>query len=137
MTHEEHTAQHGVRQEEDRISTPQIVAVGIASLLVFAVAGAIVARHWHTRMSQATPPPIPVETGRSKIGLVEQQLFDVATRGQRDRATRLERLGSFGWVDRPAGVAHVPIDLALQLTAKGVRAAGGPHQQERTIGGQP
>lgn len=29
-----------------------------------------------------------------------------------------ERLGSYGWVDRESGVAHIPIDRALAIIAK-------------------
>jgi hypothetical protein len=139
MTHAEHrdAEHHGVRQEEDRISTGRIVLVGIGSLAIFAIGIAFVAVDWHARMSAATPPPIPAEAGRSKIGMVEQQVFEVARRGERDRLIRLERLGSYGWVDRRTGVAHIPIDGAMQLVEKGVRARGGAAQQAREVGGQP
>ena len=30
---------------------------------------------------------------------------------------QLERLGSFGWISEPEGVAHIPIDHAMQLVA--------------------
>lgn len=130
-------AHGGVRSEEDRISTPRIVAVGVASLLIFIVSGGAVVAYFHARMTAAPLPPMPADVGRSKIGMVEQQLFGLAERGLRDREARLERLGSYGWVDRRAGVAHIPIDQAMELVVKGVRAkpAGGP--EERRIGGQP
>jgi hypothetical protein len=135
--HASHAAGHGVRSEDDRISTGTIVAVGVASLVVFFLAGLAASVYLGVREGEHGPVPIPSEVGQSKIGLVEQQDFDLAVRGQRDRAARLERLGAFGWVDRPAGVAHVPIDLAMELAAKGVRASPGPGQQQRSIGGQP
>lgn len=28
---------------------------------------------------------------------------------------QLERLGSFGWISEPDGIAHIPIDRAMQL----------------------
>ncbi len=64
---------------------------------------------------------IPPELGQSKIALVEQQLFERSTRGRRDHEARVEKLGSYGWVDRKAGVVHLPIDRAMELAAKGVR----------------
>ena len=73
------------------------------------------------REGDRPPLPIPQELGQSKIGLVEQQLFELSTRGERDRAARQERLGSYGWVDRRAGVVHLPIERAMELTAQGVR----------------
>ncbi|HEY6003314.1 MAG TPA: hypothetical protein VIV57_10610 [Anaeromyxobacter sp.] len=137
--HAEHGHAHGgARSEEDRISTPRIVAVGVASLLIFIVSGAMVAAYFKVRMTAAPPPPMPADVGRSKIGMVEQQLFGLAERGQRDREARYERLGSYGWVDRRSGVAHIPIDQAMELVVKGVRAkAGSAGQEERRIGGQP
>ena len=123
MTHAEHSdaEHHGVHQEEDRISTGRIVAVGIGSLAIFAIGIAFVVVDWRARMSAATPPPIPAEAGRSKIGMVEQQLFELSVRGERDRAAKLRRLGSYGWVDREAGVVHLPIEEAMGLVVKGVR----------------
>ncbi len=130
---------HGaVRSEDDRISTGTIVAVGVASLVVFFLAGLASSVYLSVRQGEHGPLPIPPEVGQSKIGLVEQQDFDLSVRGERDRAARRERLGSFGWVDRSAGVAHVPIDLAMDLVAKGVRASPGPAQEGRQVpGGQP
>jgi hypothetical protein len=132
---------HGARSEEDRIGSTKIVAVGIGALVVFFLASAVTVSYLRVRQGEHPPLPIPPEIGRSKIGMVEQQPFSVAFRGERDRAVRLERLRSYGWVDRGAGVVHVPIDRAMELVAKGVRAAPGPGpgptQQERNIGGQP
>jgi hypothetical protein len=136
--HEEHGHAHGgARSEEDRISTPRIVAVGIASLLIFIVSGILVSMYFEARMTAARLPPMPAEVGRSKIGMVEQQVFDLAMRGARDRSARLERLGSYGWVDRSAGIVHVPIEQAMQLVEKGARARPGGGQQQRNVGGQP
>jgi hypothetical protein len=135
--HEPHG--HGgsdVRSEEDRIGTVAILAVGVGSLLVFLLAGFVVTRYYLGAVRD--PRPFPAEVGQSKIGMVEQEQFEVAVRGERDLVTRRERLGSFGWVDRPAGVAHMPIDRAMELVARGVRAKGGPGQEERRVpGGQP
>lgn len=128
----------GVRSEEDRISTPTIVIVGVASLVVFFLAGLASSSYLQVRQGERGPLPLPPEVGKSKIGMVEQQLFELSVRGERDRAARLERLRSYGWVDRPGGVAHIPIDRAMDLVAKGVRAAPGPGQEERRVpGGQP
>lgn len=138
--HDEHAHAHGsVRSEEDRISTSRIVGVGVGSLAIFLLSAWIVIVYFRHEMAAATPPPISQEVGRSKIGMVEQQPFENARRGASDREVRLERLRSFGWVDRGQGVAHIPIDQAMDLVAKGVRAKPGSDQQdrERRIGAQP
>jgi hypothetical protein len=129
---------HGaVRSEEDRISTGRIVAIGVGALVIFFVASLVTSMYQQVRLGEHGPIPIPPEVGQSKIGMVEQQQFDLAVRGERDRAARLERLGTYGWVDRSAGVAHVPIDVAMELVAKGVRPSPAPAAQERVPGGQP
>ncbi len=137
--HEEHGHAHGgVRSEEDRISTGKILAVGVASLVLFIASGLVVTAYFQARQRERGALVVPPEIGRSKIGMVEQQLFERAVRGERDRTARRERLGSFGWVDRGAGVAHIPIEQAMELVAKGVRARPGAAQEERRIpGGQP
>jgi hypothetical protein len=128
----------GVRSEEDRISTPMIVIVGVASLVVFFLAGLAASSYLQVRQGERGPLPIPPEVGRSKIGVVEQQLFELSVRGERDRAARLEKLRSYGWVDRAGGVAHIPIERAMDLVAKGVRPAPGAAPEERRVpGGQP
>ncbi len=128
---------HGVRSEEDRIGTRVIVLVGVASLVIFFVACFVTIEWLRTKERERPFPPVPAEIGQSKIGLVEQQLFELATRGERDRAARLERLRSYGWVDRRAGVAHIPIEDAIDLVAKGVRAEPSPAEATRVPGGQP
>ena len=65
--------------------------------------------------------PVPQEIGQSKIGMVEQQLFETATRGRKDLEARRQRLGSYGWIDSKAGVVRLPIDRAMELSAQGVR----------------
>ena len=34
------------------------------------------------------------------------------------RASQQERLGSYGWIDRSSGVVHIPIERAMELTAR-------------------
>jgi hypothetical protein len=127
-----------VRSEEDRISTGTILAVGIASLLLFFFASLATGIYWRRSAGELPATPVPAEIGRSKIGMVEQQPFETAERGARDRAVREERLGTYGWVDRRRGVVHVPIDVAMGLVAQGARPPPGeaPEPPPR-LGGQP
>jgi len=109
--------------EDDRVDSRTVALVGVGALVIFALASIAAGTYLHRRVASDTPPPIPAEIGQTKIGLVEQRLFDGPLRGQGDRAARLERLRSYGWVDRAHGVAHIPIDVAMALVAAGVRAA--------------
>jgi hypothetical protein len=135
-----HAAGHGhdVRSEEDRISSGRVVAVGVASLVVFFLASLAAVGYLRLRQSEHPKVPMPAELGQSKIAMVEQDMFDVAVRGARDRARKRERLGSYGWVDREAGVAHMPIERAMDLVAKGVRPPAAPRGAEAAPpGAQP
>jgi hypothetical protein len=131
---------HGehVRSEDDHVSTGKIVGVGVASLVIFFVASLLTVMYLRGRQSEHGPMSTPPELGQSKIGMVEQQLFDVAVRGLRDRDERRERLRSYGWVNRDAGVAHMPIERAMELVIQGVRPQP-PAQAEppRPPGAQP
>ncbi len=114
---------HGVRSEEDRVPTLRLVLVGVVALLIFFTGSLIAALYQQARQRANGPIVIPAELGQSKIGLVEQQTFDLVARGERARARQLQRLGSSGWIDRKAGIAHIPIDQAMELVVDGVRAA--------------
>jgi hypothetical protein len=135
MSENEHG--HGsVRSEEDRISTRKIVAVGIASLLLFFFASLATSLYFDARRKAHGPVRVPPEIGSSKIGMVEQQIFERSRRGETDRSMRQERLRSYGWVDRRQGVVHLPIERAMELVAEGARPAPG-EGAPRPPGGQP
>ncbi len=127
---------HGVRSEEDHVPALKVALVGVAALVIFFVGSWVTVAYLGLRMEQrggyGTRPP---EVGLSKIGLVEQQPFTQAFRGERAKEQQLERLRSYGWVDRQAGVVHIPVEEAMRLVASGVRPgtdAGAP-----PAGGQP
>jgi hypothetical protein len=126
---------HGVRSEEDHVPALRLALVGAAALLVFFVGSWITVGYFGARMQARGPITIPPEIGLSKINLVEQQPFAQAVRGERSKARQLQRLGSYGWVDRKAGVAHIPIEEAMRLVASGVRP--GPETGAPAPGGQP
>lgn len=129
---------HGVRSEEDRVPVLRLVLVGVAALVIFFLGSLAAVEYLRARQAERGAIAVPPEIGQSKIGLVEQQQFDMSLRADRAKAKQVQRLGSLGWVDRQAGVAHLPIDVAMQLVAQGVRP--GPAPGERGAlpgGGQP
>jgi len=114
--------EHGrVRSEEDRIAPGPIVAVGIGALVLFFLASWVTIGYLRVKEGYRPPLPVPAELGESKLALVEQQLFELSTRGARERDAQRERLGTYGWVDRKAGIVRLPIDRAMELSAQGVR----------------
>jgi len=108
----------------------------VGALVIFFLGSIAAVGYLRARQEERGPIAIPEEVGQSKIGLVEQQIFDLAVRGERAQEKKRERLGSTGWVDKKAGVAHIPIAEAMRLVARGVRSAI-PAGGESTSGGQP
>jgi hypothetical protein len=114
-----------IRAEPDRIGTPRILAVAVASLVFFAVASWVTIRYGYDRtraeMLPDGPAATPSEIGKNKIGIVEQRLFSLAVEPADWRRQQAERLRTWGWVDRKAGVVHAPIDEAMARVARGER----------------
>jgi hypothetical protein len=122
-----------LRQEEDDARAGPASMVGLVALLVFAVAtGAVWLLEGQSERALARGrPPARPPRGEAAVGLVEQAPFpsprDALARGALPgprRATAPEdaaaaRLGSYGWVDRRAGLIHVPIERALELVLAG------------------
>ncbi|HEX9401900.1 MAG TPA: hypothetical protein VF912_17455 [Anaeromyxobacter sp.] len=114
--------EHGrVKSEVDRIAAGPIVAVGIGALVLFFLASWATIGYLRVKEGDRPPLPVPAEFGQSKVALVEQQLFELSARGARERDAQRERLGSYGWVDRKAGIVRLPIGRAMELSAKGIR----------------
>ncbi len=124
MSETQSSTPHLVRAEEDRISSHRVVAVGIGSLLVFLVASLIAIRGMvreRAALLPDGPPRAPAEVGQPKIGIVEQQLYERTRTGPQWKADQLRRLESWGWVDRQKGLAHIPVDSAIDLLIAGER----------------
>ncbi len=134
--HEHAHADHGARSEPDVVPSGSIVAVGVGALVIFLLASLAATTYLRGQERQHPLPPAPPELGRSKIGMVEQQLFELADRGARDHARRVQRLQSYGWVDRSQGIAHIPIGEAMDLVLHGVRPSGPPSAAPAPTSGQ-
>jgi hypothetical protein len=136
-------AGHGhSRSEDDYVPSRIIVLVGVGALVVFFLGSLAASAYLRVKQGEHPPLALPPETGQNKIGMVEQQIFELADRGERERAGKLRRLSSYGWVDRRAGLVHLPIDRAMDLVVRGVRPpatppTGAPASGGAPIGGQP
>jgi hypothetical protein len=108
-------------QAEEGIAWGTLLAVGIGSIVVFAVSILIATKVLHAREKELQtngPDPMPAQIGQSEIGVVDQVPFDVTRALQAYRNDRLARLEHWGWVDRKAGVVHMPIADAMELVVK-------------------
>jgi hypothetical protein len=96
-------------QEPDALPRGPILLVAAAAVFIGAaatIAGGAMALH---SRPPVRPPPPPV---------VEQTLIDGPARGiELQRAHRAE-LDRYGWVDKDAGIARIPIDRAIDIVVE-------------------
>lgn len=112
-------------QEEDRLPprrtlviTGGVIATIVLSSLVAAALlrwtlGGLDVEHGVARARPATTP--------REISGIEQTVIDVDRGGLKLLRAQQERLESYGWVDRRAGIAHIPIERAFDLYLEGKR----------------
>ena len=129
-SHTPHNDPHGSHKSEDEIAYGKVILVGVVSLAIFAAStvwAAIIFRNETKKVEEATglvhrPPRVEQE----EIGIVDQVPFSVDTRLHRWRAEHDAKLNGFGWVDRAKGIAHVPIERAMEAVAGGALPEGAP-----------
>jgi hypothetical protein len=108
------TAAHGAAEKDRlpyaRILLAMVVVLGLFSFSVFVM--------WRIEVGATLfpPAPIPLRLGQPEIHQVDQWPFDKSEqRSRKSQRERYERLNGFGWVDRDAGVVHIPIEEAMDL----------------------
>ena len=103
---------------QQQMSWPWIIGVGVASMAIFAVAtvwSTHILNSTRAEMQPAGPPPIPKQVDQYEVGIVNQRVFALDQRAAQKQLQQMERLRSYGWVDRETGVAHIPIDEAMKM----------------------
>jgi hypothetical protein len=114
----------------DEINYPKVIGVGVVSLVIFALCtwwAAVILRHQTKTTEEATGAAKPaIDIGRDEIGIVDQVPFIIDHRLQNWREGHKARLDGYGWVDRAKGIAHVPIDSAMDAVAAGAMPMGAP-----------
>jgi hypothetical protein len=106
-----------VRQESDTLPNRKIIATTIASFVVFATAVAVAGLLLGgSRQGRDTGPASP-SAAPITIGTVEQRLILASPRGLDLRRDQRAALDHYGWVDRDAGLARIPVERAIDLVA--------------------
>ncbi|KFA90828.1 hypothetical protein Q664_25930 [Archangium violaceum Cb vi76] len=67
----------------------------------------------------------PRELGKAEINIVNTGLIELDTRAEDEKAEQRKRLHGYGWVDRDAGVVHIPIERAIERVVEQRRDGGG------------
>lgn len=120
---------HGEHGGEDEIDFVKVIAIGAASLAIFAVCtywAATILHRETARIEDKTGMIAPAKLGKPEIGIVDQVPFVSDQRLEGVRQERAAFLNGYGWVDRAKGIAHVPIDEAMDAVAGGAMPAGAP-----------
>jgi threonine/homoserine efflux transporter RhtA len=106
-----------VRQEPDSLAKRRLLATTIGSFVAFGAAVAVSA--WilaGARAGRDTGPAAP-SAAPPAIGMAEQGLILAAPRGLDEQRAHRASLEHWGWIDRDAGVARIPIERAMDLVA--------------------
>jgi hypothetical protein len=109
-----------VRSEEDVLPPrPFLTLIGAVVVIAFfwvAVAWVILdAREDAVRPGRRFPER--EVTRKDVVSGIEQTLIEVRDHGAELAARKRAQLDGFGWVDREAGVVHIPIDEAIGILA--------------------
>jgi hypothetical protein len=124
-----HGEGHGHGGGADSVRYDLVVAVGVVSLIIFAISIWWAAMIWrgtmHTSETKAGRAR-EFDRTRSEIGIVDQVPFVSDTRLHQWRADRKRELETYTWVDKAKGVVRMPIDEAMAKVAAGQLPAGAP-----------
>ena len=114
---------------EDNIDFGKVIAVGVISLVIFAIAtywAATILHRETARIEERSGHPRPAVLGAAEIGIVDQPPFSSDTRFDVWHKQHADWLDNPGWVDRTKGIAHISIDSAIDAVVGGARPAGAP-----------
>ena len=112
------------------VSGRRVSAVLAGALIVFTffVVGAWAQLQQREKNLNPAGPSVPQALGRAELNIVNTGLFQLDTRAEDEKSEQQRRLHGYGWVDRDAGVVHIPIERAIE------RVVG--EQQRRDGGGR-
>jgi hypothetical protein len=93
-------------------------ALAIAGGIVLAVASAWWLLHVLGPAENTARPPAVIPAPRLQPAPQDERAAYFAEKEK--------RLGSYGWIDRPGGVAHIPLEEAMRLMAARQQQGGKP-----------
>lgn len=94
---------------------PRYGLIGLASLATCLVLGLVLAAVFALSFHRTEGPPVAERPSRPPPPRLETDGGEDLARVRADGA---RRLSTWGWADRQAGLARIPIDRAMALTAQ-------------------
>jgi hypothetical protein len=125
----EGTPEQKLDSSADAVDYGKVIGVGVASLMLFALSIAVAGKLMHVTQADIDSKvghAREIDTKRMEIGIVDQVPFDADRRLPSWRAERKAYLEGYGWVDRAKGVAHIPIEQAMEQILAGASPTGAP-----------
>ncbi|HET6150492.1 MAG TPA: hypothetical protein VFH68_23335 [Polyangia bacterium] len=122
MSENEHGKEPHGKESEDNIDFTKVIAVGVISLVTFAVATwwAISILHGErARFKGREEARVGSDMGKTEIGIVDQVPFSKDERLQVWKIERAEWLANYNWVDRAHGIVTMPIERAMDAVVAG------------------
>jgi hypothetical protein len=98
-----------IRQEPDRVPRRPLVESAIAIVVAIVACAGVTILLTGRQLGLARRV---LDRGPDQI---ESTVFAFETPAEQARRAATDRLRSWGWVDRKAGLIHVPLDVAIEL----------------------
>lgn len=99
--------------EHRQLPGRRIAVVG-AAWLVLVAAALLVVRWGEGRYAPGASAGFPPSLGAPEVADVNQRPFALEDGAPRLRDAQQARLRGYGWVDRDAGVIHIPVERAME-----------------------
>ncbi|AKI98761.1 hypothetical protein ATI61_106150 [Archangium gephyra] len=129
MSGEENAKVEWKTPERDQrpVSGWRVSGVIAAALIIFTffVVGAWAQLQQRQKHLSPAGPSQPQQLGKAELNIVNTGLFQLDTRAEDEKAEQHRRLHGYGWVDRDAGVVHLPIERAIERVVEQRRDGGG------------
>lgn len=113
-----------VAQEARDLRGKRLVLIGGVALAVFGAAVWVAAGLLQSERGTLLDPAAPALGSRATLDGLEQGQIEARARGLRQERRARQRLESYGWADESRGIAHVPIDLAIDRLVEQARDGG-------------
>ncbi len=115
---------HGVAAEPDRVRTSVAVGLGLvlvgSSIVGVALTFALFRRNEtrSTTKDEASIAAAGMERREDAAPPLPRLQVQPVRHWKEFRSAEVERLTTYGWMDRTSGVVHIPIDRAIDLVAE-------------------